>query len=231
MQKKARFGTLAYLAIFIWSLALVLLASPERMLPAAGFCLLIAGLMYPSAFRRLLQVRWLIFTGVLIVVNALWIGDSDRLVLGVPVSSQGLAIGLQMALRALVVLVVVDGFSSSVSVSEVAGLLERVGLQGLGFSLGVAINLLPSLRQSGTNAWHSLRMRGGLRHKRWRGLQLLMVTVISNALRRAEEIALAAEARAFSPERAHVLPLKPGSLDRLVVLAALLSGIFILWVG
>ena len=40
-------------------------------------------------------------------------------------------------------------------------------------------------------------MRGGLRANGRRGLQLLALTILTNALRHAEEIVLAAEVRAF----------------------------------
>jgi energy-coupling factor transporter transmembrane protein EcfT len=87
-----------------------------------------------------------------------------------------------------------------------AGLVGRFGLHGLGFSLGVAMNL------------RSIRgMRYGLRKQRWRGLQLLMMTIVTNALRRADEVALAAEARAFSPDRARPLPVQRGRLDWLPI--------------
>jgi len=211
-------GTTGYLAVFLWSLLLVILTPVERLPYAAGLCLLVAALLYPSAFRRLLRIRWFILLGILVAINAFWLGDTDQTLWRIPYSSNGLTTGLQMALRALVILVAVDGFSSRADISEIAGLLERIGLRGLGFSLGVAFNLLPGLRQSATNAWHSLRMRGGLRRKRWVGLQYLVVTVISNALRRAEDIALAAEARAFRPELARGIPVKPGRWDNPVII-------------
>ena len=75
---------------------------------------------------------------------------------------------MQIALRILVVLVAIQGMTSSVDISSVAGLLERAGLHGLGFSVGVALNLLPGLLQSAQNAWRSLWMRGGLRKQRLR---------------------------------------------------------------
>jgi energy-coupling factor transporter transmembrane protein EcfT len=56
-------------------------------------------------------------------------------------------------------------------------------------------------------------MRGGLRKKRGHSLRLLAVTIIAGALTRAEEIALAAEARAFSPDRARSLPVRIGEWD------------------
>jgi energy-coupling factor transporter transmembrane protein EcfT len=54
-------------------------------------------------------------------------------------------------------------------------------------------------------------------------LQLLAITIITNALRRSEEIALAAEARAFSPEHSRALPVKTGNLDWPIVFVGLLS--------
>ena len=224
-MKTTPLGTVGYLAVFLWSLGLVLLAPVERLPVAAGLCLFVAGLLYPAAIQRLLRLRWLILLSILVAINAFWLGETDRVLWQIPFSNVGLQTGLQMALRALVILVSVDGFSSSADISEIAGLLERAGLRGLGFSLGVAFNLLPSLHQSGSNAWHSLRMRGGLRQQRWKGLQYLVVTVISNALRRAEEIALAAEARAFRPERARSIPIKIGRWDYAVVITSVIVAI------
>jgi energy-coupling factor transporter transmembrane protein EcfT len=129
-------------------------------------------------------------------------------------------------LRILVVLVAVDGFTGSVDIASIAGLFERFGLRGLGFSMGVALNLLPSLQTAALNTWHSLWMRGGLRAQRWRGVRLLLLTIITNALRRTEDVALAAEGRAFCPEQSRALPLRAGSLDWVVV-----SGIVILTLG
>ncbi len=125
----------------------------------------------------------------------------------------------------------VNGFASAVDIAAVAGLLERFGLQGLGFCLGVAMNLLPALQESATNAWRSLWMRGGLRQRRWRGLQLLLVTVVSNALRRAEEIALAAESRAFTPERSRPMPIQAGQWDLLATALASLTLLALCFVG
>jgi energy-coupling factor transporter transmembrane protein EcfT len=160
-----------------------------------------------------MRPRWLVLMGLLALPPVFLLGQVDTVVLGLGLSTEGLLAGLQIAMRFVVVMVAVDGFTSAVDIAAVAGLFERFGLQGLGFCLGVALNLLPSLQQSATNAWRSLWMRGGLRRQRWRGLRLLMVTVVSNALRRAEEVALAAEARAFAPECARPMPIRTGPLD------------------
>lgn len=222
----AGIGTAGRLAIFAWSLALVLFSPADRLFAAAGLALLANAALHPPAVKRLMRCRWLVFAGLLVLPSMLWVDGADGMVLGVPVSSAGLAAGLQMVLRGLTVIVAVDGFSTTVDIAEVAGLLERIGFPGLGFSIGVAMNLLPALRKSSQNTWRSLQMRGGFRRQRWRGLQLLLVTVVVNALRRAEEIALAAEVRGFSPERSRAMAIRVGSYDLYIA-----AGLLVLWLA
>jgi len=218
-----RLGTSGHLAIFAWSLAMVMVVPAGRVLWAAGICLGVSVWLYPLSLSRLLRPRWLLLLGLLALPPVFLLGAVDRSVLGIGVSTEGLLAGMQIAVRFVVVMVAVDGFTSAVDIAAMAGLLERFGLQGLGFCLGVALNLLPALQMSATNAWRSLQMRGGLRRKRWRGLRLLLVTVVTNALRRAEEIALAAEARAFTPECVRPMPIQIGRLDWLATTMASLT--------
>lgn len=212
-QARARIGTAGHLAVFLWSLAMVMLVPAPRIPWAAALCLAVSALVYPLSLRRLLRLRWLVTMAALALPPLFLLGETDLSLWGVGLSSEGLLAGLQIALRLVVVIVAVDGFTAAVDIAAIAGLLERFGLQGLGFSLGVALNLAPALQASATCTWRSLWMRGGLRRQRWRGLRLLLVTVVANALRRAEEIAQAAEARAFSPEQARPMPLKAGRFD------------------
>ena len=227
-QKQLLIGTMGYLVVFVWSIGVVIFASEEKLVLSASLCLLVAALIRLDSFKQLIHWRWLFIFGTLVLVNSLWLGQVDQKILGIPFSLTGLHTGLRMVLRAVVILVAVDGFASSVDISEVAGLLERLGFPGLGFALGVAMNLLPILRQSSANVWRSLWMRGGLRRKRLRSMQFLLVTVTANALRRGEDIALAAEARAYTPDRTRALPLKRGKLDLTITLLALASGLLFL---
>lgn len=220
---KPRLGTVGYGSLFLWCLGLVLLVPPEGLPILFILGLGVSITFFPKAMRQLLRWQWLIFFAILILPNAFWLDEADRTFLGVSYSSIGLQVGLHMVMRAIIMLIAVIGFSSSVDVSEVAALLERFGLHGLGFSMGVAVNLLPSLIQSAQTAWHALRMRGGFRRQRWSALRLLFVTVVTNALRRAEEIALSAEVRAFQPERARSLAIKRGAFDGIVLAVALCS--------
>ncbi len=217
-------GAAARLFLFGWSLAIVLLAPAARMWPAAALALLAAALFYPGAIRRALRPRWVILLALMALPSlllpgqpAVQIGEWGAL------SHEGLLAALRTALRAFVILVAVDGLTASVDVAQIAALFERSGLKGLGFALGVALNLLPILRDTTTITWQSLRMRGGLRRRPLRGLRYFFVTVISSALRRAADIALAAEARAYTPANSRPAALHTTAVDGpLMALATLL---------
>ncbi len=78
-------------------------------------------------------------------------------------------------------------------------MLEHLGLHGLGFAVGVAFNLLPLIDRSLVTSWHAMRLRAGLRRP-VASARLLLVAVVTSSLRCADEVVLAAEARAFSPD-------------------------------
>jgi energy-coupling factor transporter transmembrane protein EcfT len=215
-KPKPFIGSLGHMGIFIWALGMVLIPSPSKGIILALITLGVLTVLYPAALRRLARPRWVVIFGSLFLINVFFGGSNHEAtwsVLGVSVSDVALLNGLHMTLRAITILLAADGFSRSVNIIEVAGMLERSGFRGLGFSIGVATNFLPDLRQAGMTAWHSLRMRGGFRAQWWRGIQLLALTVFSNALRHAEQIVLAAEVRAFRPEFSRISPLRIGELD------------------
>lgn len=200
-----RLGPLGHLFIFLWTLAMVMLIPMPKLIYASGLSLIVAALLYPSSFRRVFRLRFLLMLALLVLPPLFLIKEN------------GSQAALQIGLRFLVVITAVNGFTQAVDITQIAGMLERFGLRGLGFSLGIALNLLPSLQQSSIHAWQSLRMRGGLRQKKWRGLRLLVITIVTNALRRADEIALAAETRAFSPDHYRPMPLLMSLLDGLLL--------------
>lgn len=213
-------GSLGHLSVFVWSLGMVLLPLIKYGIFTALLTLALLSAFYPFAVQRILRLRWVLILGSLFLANVFFGAQEARanwVILGLPISSFAVINGIQMTMRAMVILIAADGFSASVNIIEVASLLERSGLHGLGFSIGVATNLLPDLRQSSMNVWHSLRMRGGLRARWWRGIQLLFLTVLSNTLRHADEIVLAADVRAFRPEISRKIAFRIGTLDWLMV--------------
>ena len=220
-------GSLGHFVIFLWALIMVLLKPLMYSILPMLFLMGIIIVMYPFALRRLMRPRWVAILMSIFLVNVFFSVSEDTygwVILGLPVSSKAVFNGMQMTLHAMLILMAADGFSSSVNIVEVAGLFEHSGLRGLGFSIGVATNLLPDLRQSSLNAWHNLRMRGGFRAQWWRGIQLMMLTIISNALRHADEIVLAADVRAFRPELSMKISICSGTLDGWIIVAV---GIFL----
>jgi len=151
----------------------------------------------PAALRSILNWRWPLLILMLILPSALWVGEPDGRILGIPYSPAGLTMGLEMACRATTIFLGVSALSQRVSVMQMARMLERVGMRDMGFAIGVGFHALPTLQKRFVTAYAAFRLRGGFRRQRWRGLQLLIVTVITGALRHAEEVLMAAEARAF----------------------------------
>jgi energy-coupling factor transporter transmembrane protein EcfT len=217
-------GSLGHILILVWMMAMVLLVPASRLALSAGLCLLLALGMCPSSFERLVKTRTLILLAMILITSLVFGSSGTETHPGsLPFTYAALASGLQ-----IVLLVAISAFSSTVEISEVAGVAERLGLRGLGFSIGVAFNLLPSLSQAATNTWNSLHMRGGFRAHKLQSLRLLLLTILGNALRRGDEIALAAEARAFSPELSRAMPLRRGKLD--LWLALPLLGILLVFI-
>lgn len=219
-------GTIGHLFLFAWSLAIVMLAPAARTPVAALLALLAAACLTPGAIRRVLRPRWLLLLA-LMALPSLFLPGPPALSLGgvVTISAVGLQTALRTLLRALIILVAVDGLTSSVEVSQIAALFERAGFKGLGFALGIALNMLPILRETTTVTWHSLRMRQAIpgspfapRLRLFTALRYFLVTVIGNALRRSANIALAAEARAYNPQNSHPPVLQTSPLDRPLVL-------------
>jgi energy-coupling factor transporter transmembrane protein EcfT len=224
-------GTYGHFGVFIWLLSMVMVFPPEKLGIPTSLCLILIALFYPSVFKYMFNTRLILFSLLLVLPPIFFVGEMDYSFLGLNFSSVGAMVGLQAGVRLIVVLLAVNGFTSSVNIPSLAGVLEKFGHQGLGFSIGVAINLVPNLKNAAIKSWHSLKMRGGFRKKWFRGLQLYFVVVITNALRQAEEIALAAEARGFSPEKARPMALKYNKNDWVVLpICAIILIISLVWV-
>ena len=227
---KEKLGTISYLVIFFWSIGLIILAPDQYILPAGGLCLFAGVLFHPKSFRRIIRLRWLILLALLAIPPIFVVGDIDQSTLGIPYSSEGLNASLVIFIRIIVVLISIDGFTNAIDISSIASLFEKLGFRGLGFTMGVALNLLPSMEKAAINTWQSLWMRGGLRKKRLAGIRHMLVTIITNALNRTEQISLAADGRAFNPNQCRPVIYKKGSLDLVVLGGIILAtiGLFLL---
>ena len=133
-------GVLGYLSVFGWSVFAVMLA-PARFLPwVAVLSLLIAAVIYPRSLRSIMRLRWLIMIIILALPPVFLVGELDRSLGSLRYSSEGLVASMQIGIRILVVLIAINGLTSSADITSVAGLLEHAGLHGIGFSVGVTLN-------------------------------------------------------------------------------------------
>ena len=194
------FSEWGYLLLAIWSILAALWWPPER-LPLLLLALVLLGWW---AHRRGLSILWDARVWTLLAVallsGALWLGEADSALWGLRWSRAGLGLGAGMALRALALLLGLNISLGALRLSAWTRLFGALRLPGLGFALGVAFNLLPTLTLLSEAAYHSIRLRAG-----WRrplvATRLFVVTITANALRYGDEIVKAASSRAFDPNR------------------------------
>jgi energy-coupling factor transporter transmembrane protein EcfT len=169
------------------------------LLAALGLSSVAAAVVYPGGLRPMAYRRTWVLLAIIVLSSTLVGPDPSWSVGPLGVSADGAVRGVNMAMRALIIIVAVGGLVSSVAIDRIGTFLERLGLRGLGFAVGVAFNLLPLIEGSLLTSWHAMRLRAGLRRP-FASARLMLVVAVSNCLRCADEVALAAEARAFSPQ-------------------------------
>jgi len=220
-------GTWGHLAFLVWAIVLGVLAAEARLVFVLGFVVAFSALFFRGSLRPIRRLEFWVLVASAVLLSPFLIGEKDLSLFGLSLSRQGFWAGLWMALRALSIALAVGGFAYAVSVDEMARLFEMAGLKGLGFAVGVAVNMLPTLEETARNAYQAMRLRGGFRQDRLQGLRMLLVTIVVNALRRGDEVVEAAEARAFRPDgpRRESLPLGRTDLILIAVLMALGAGL------
>jgi energy-coupling factor transporter transmembrane protein EcfT len=217
------FSAYGHLLFFVGTVVTAILAREAELV-----CVLLATLIFASLFSakslRLL-LRWQLWAFVLptLALSPLLIGERDFLLWGLRLSPEGFWAGFWMVTRALSIALAGAVFARSVSVVQMAQLCEGMGLKGLGFALGVATNVLPTIQETMETSYQAMRLRGGFRSRRLHTLKLLLVTVIAGSLRRGDDIVWAAEARAFDPAQSRGQPIAVARAD--VALAAAMSAL------
>jgi energy-coupling factor transporter transmembrane protein EcfT len=218
------FGTWGHLAFLIWAIVLGMVAAEARVIVVLGFVIVVSTLFFPGGLRPVRRLEFWFLVASAVLLSPFLIGEKDLSLFGLSLSRQGFWAGLWMALRALSMALAVGGFAYAVSVDEMARLFEAAGLKGLGFVVGVAFNLLPTLEETARNAYQAMRLRGGFQRERLQALRMLLVTVVVNALRRGDEVVEAAEARAFRPDGPRQAPLPLGRADLALVAVLIILG-------
>jgi energy-coupling factor transporter transmembrane protein EcfT len=195
-----RFSAWGYLAFTAWGLGMAVALDGWRLLALAALELAFGLAWSREGLRPLRRVRFWIFIGVAVALGP-WVGRRGGLTpAGIGLSWEGLSMGLEMAGRALTLMLAFSLGMSSLSVSDMVGIFDRLRLRGLGFALGVAMNLLGSLQEMAAVTFETIKLRGGMRRPLV-ALRLFLVTLVSNTLRYGDQVVQAASVRAFDPRR------------------------------
>ena len=188
----------SYLAFLLWSLSLVALLPDNQLWLLLIVVLAFGWLNERTGWRVLTRRRFWLFILSIVALAPFVLGEPDVRWGVLPLSRAGLEAGLWMALRAMTLMLAFSVSLGGLSVTQMTHLFDALELRGLGFALGVALNLGPILRDTMEAAYHTLRLRGGARRP-VQSLRLFLVTVIANALRYGDDVVRAASARAFDP--------------------------------
>jgi len=205
------FGPWGYLGFTIWGLVLALTLEGWELAVLVSLELLFGIAWSQAGLRPLRRVRFWIFIATAVALGPLVARGEGPLVEGVapmwavPLGAGSFAIlfaglrpGLAMAGRALALTLAFGLGLSALSVSDVIALFDRLRLTGLGFALGVAMNLFNTLHEMARVTFDTIKLRGGLRRPLL-ALRLFLVTLLSNTLRYGDQIVNAASVRAFDP--------------------------------
>jgi len=216
-----------YLIFFVWSVALAILIAGINLLALLGVVIAFSAFFCEGGLRPARRRGFWFLVASALALSPFFIGDKDVSLFGLGLSYQGFWVGLWMALRGVSIMLAMNAFSSAVSIAEVARLFEWAGLKGLGFAIGVAFNMLPTIRETMDTLYQAIRLRGGFSRQRLDTLKTLTMAVVINSLRHGDQIVDAAQARAFNPERRRRKTLYPTLAD-LALGIGLLFGAWIL---
>jgi energy-coupling factor transporter transmembrane protein EcfT len=227
-ERRSIFSSYGYLLLFSTVVVMAIVSAEAKVVLVLGGTLIFAVLFCSDALS--LFGRWQLWLFIVpsLLLSPLVIGEKDISLCGLWVSREGLWAGLWMTLRALSIALAASIFAGAVSAPQMARIFERLRLKGLGFALGVATNMLPTIQETMETSYQALRLRGGFRRGRLETVRLLLVAIIAGSLRRGDDIVCAAEARAFDPTRSQGPPLHMTRADLALVGVLTLLGLALL---
>jgi energy-coupling factor transporter transmembrane protein EcfT len=226
----------------VWGLALVLIADGWRLAVLVVVELIFGLACNREGLRPLRRFRFWIFMVTAVAIGPFLTKESglagEGMVPGLVGSSTllgvGLWMGLEMAGRALALTLSLSLGISAISLSDVVAMFDGLHLRGLGFALGVAMNLLGTLQEMATVTLDTIKLRGGLRRPLV-ALRLFLVTLLSNTMRYGDQVVSSASVRAFDPNSDRYSPVYPERArqraDLALFFALAVCGVLLLVVG
>lgn len=175
---------------------------------AAGVVMLILLAGAQPNVRRLRVLFVLVFIMTFIIWTLFFRGGTPLVVWGpIQISAAGMRFALGMAIKLSTFLAVGTVFLSTTKIEEFAYALTRVGMPyKLGFAMTLAFRLVPVFLDAAVTVVQAQRCRGfnfdeGGLVQRMRRYVPVIVPVFMGALRRADGMAMALEARGFQSRR------------------------------
>lgn len=228
-----RFSAWGFLLFTLWGVVLALATQGWWLAALAGLQLAFGLAWSREGLKPLRRLRFWLFIATALALSPFLTRAVGEARGSVAVDRAGLSMGLEMAGRALTLTLAFSLGLSALSLSDLMSLFDRLGLRGLGFAVGVAMNLLGTLREMAAVTFETVRLRGGLRRPVV-AVRLFLVTLVSNTLRYGDQIVDAASVRAFDPNESGCSMPHPASrwrradgrlLAALLVLGALLMAL------
>ncbi|HVO23854.1 MAG TPA: energy-coupling factor transporter transmembrane component T [Candidatus Margulisiibacteriota bacterium] len=197
--------TVKVLGMLCFFVAAFVTQAPVAALPVAALVsvLITMARAWPNV-RRLRFLFLMVFVMTFVIWTLFFRGGEPVLVCGpVRISAAGLRFALGMAIKLDTLLGVGIVFLSTTKIEEFAYALTRVGIPyKLGFTMTLAFRLVPVFLDAGATVVQAQRCRGfnfdeGNLLQRMRRYVPVIVPVFMGALRRADGMAMALEARGF----------------------------------
>lgn len=197
--------TVKVLGMLCFFVAAFVTQAPAAALPVAvAVCALITAARAWPNVRRLRVLFLMVFVMTFIIWTLFFRGGQPWLAWGpVQISAAGLRFALGMAIKLDTFLGVGIVFLSTTKIEEFAYALTRVGMPyKLGFTMTLAFRLVPVFLDAAATVVQAQRCRGfnfdeGNLLQRMRRYVPVIVPVFMGALRRADGMAMALEARGF----------------------------------
>jgi len=223
------FSPWGYLFFTLWALLAGILAEGWQLAGLASLELAFGLAWSRKGLRLLRRYRFWVFILTAVALGSLLGKDPAAASRSLHVSRGGWKMGVGMAGRAFVMSLAFSVGISALSLSDITAMFDRLHLRGLGFALGLAANLLGTLREISIATMETIRLRGGMRRPIV-GLRLFLVTLVSNTLRYGDQIVNAAAVRAFDPNEGQTtpLPLWRSDVGLLIVLGGFSVGLLAL---
>jgi energy-coupling factor transport system permease protein len=226
------------MVICISTLAIVY-QDPLRLMYLTFFTLMVFFLVTPdfkTGLRPLEKILPLMLVLFLVQCLFTWKGRPLLTVQGIRiVTDLGLTMGVVVVLRIMVIILAGMILLSSSERDFLLALVQWKVPYEIAFMVMVGLHFIPILREEALNVYYAVQMRGteltgSLCKQKLKLYTSIMLPIISGAVSRAEQMAIAMEARAFRayPQRSYMRKLQLKKIDYVVQITVVLGSIILL---